>query len=323
VFFIVVSVLIINAGFLFNRSFTPFGDYEFRSDSFKAMQESLGALARLPVPVPYPFLDGLDWGKMREESGRGFGSMYLLGELRNTGGFRGYYVYAFLLKVPIAVQVLIVMAVVCYIRNRKSYRFSQDELFLICPILFFSLYFNLVFRLQIGIRHLLVIFPLLHVFCASMFKRWEDFGLRRKAVISVLLGYMAVSVLSYFPHYIPYFNEIVWDRKQIYKYLADSNVDWGQGRTYLDRYLKAHPEVYAKDRDTGLWFIRKYREKHMEEYLDTSLPDSGRVIVNVNNYLGVYHPHRYKWLRENFEPIDHVAYVYLLFDVTPRDSVHP
>ncbi len=322
--FAAVSILVVNAGFLFNRPFTPLSDYEFKSEGFKTMQASLGALTRLPVPLPYPFLEGLDRGRLREETGRGYGNMYLLGETRALGGFKGYYLFAFLFKVPIAVQILIAIAVIRYVMKRKKYRFYEDEAFLLCPVIILTIYFNLFFKLQIGIRHYLVVFPLLHIFCGSLMKDWQGLGLGMKGLVFGLLVYLVASVLSYFPHYIPYFNEIVWDRKQAYKFLADSNIDWGQGADYLTSYLAEHPEVYAKDLDRGLWFIRKYREKHMDEYRDAELPDSGLVIVSVNNFVGVQNPHRYKLLRDNYEPIDHVVHAYLLFRISPerrlRDS---
>jgi hypothetical protein len=316
--FAAVSLLIVNAGFLFNKPFMPLRDYTFRSEGFKSMQTSLGSLARLPVPVPYPFLDGLDRGRLREETGRGYGKMYLLGETRELGGFKGYYLFAFLFKVPIAAQVLIIIAAVAYVKRRRAYRFAENEAFLIVPIIILGIYFNLFFKLQIGIRHFLVTFPLLHIFCGSLVTDWRGLGLRMKALVLGLLAYLVISLLSYFPHYIPYFNEIVWDRKQAYRYLADSNIDWGQGSNYLAAYLEEHPDVYAKDMDRGLWFIKKYRQKHMDDYLDTDLPDSGLVIVNVNNYVGVQNPHRYEWLRENYKPIGHVAHAYLLFRLSPE-----
>ena len=92
-----------NLGFVFEKSLTAIDEYEFRSETFKNRQSRLGTLARLPVPVPYAYLEGLDWGKYREETGKGFGSTYLFGELRELGGFKGYYFFAFLFKVPIAV----------------------------------------------------------------------------------------------------------------------------------------------------------------------------------------------------------------------------
>jgi len=328
VFFALVSLVVINAGFLFNKSLMPLGEYEFKSVAFKSMQAKMSALKGLPVPLPKPYLQGLDWGKNREETGRGFGSMYLLGHLRDIGGFKGYYSVAFLYKEPIATQLLILLAIILYVRNRRRYSFMRNELFLAAPVVFYAVYMNFFFNLQIGIRHYLVVFPFLYIFCGSLVSGRVGNegavpemcvpGRKMKVAISVLLAYLVISVLSYFPHYIPYFNEMVWDRRQGYKILADSNVDWGQGGYYAKQYVAQHPGAYLEQ---GLWHMKTYREKHLEEYLHPQFPDSGLIVVNVNNYVGIYHPHRYKWLREGYKPIDQIAYSYLVFRISPGDSI--
>ena len=33
---------------------------------------------------------------------------------------------------------------------------------------------------------------------------------------------------------------------------------------------------------------------------------------------GIYEPERYRWLRENFAPVDHVGYSCLLFHISPE-----
>ena len=43
--------------------------------------------------------------------------------------------------------------------------------------------------------------------------------------------------------YLTYFNEFVWNRTQAYKYLADSNIDWGQSSIQLSQYLTDHPDA--------------------------------------------------------------------------------
>jgi hypothetical protein len=49
-------------------------------------------------------------------------------------------------------------------------------------------------------------------------------------------------------------------------------------------------------------------------------PKAGTFIISANNLVGVMtDPSDYAWLRENFKPIDHVAYSYLIFNVTPED----
>ena len=57
---VVIAVFIINLGYLFNRTFTPFKDYQLESNGLLAIQTKLPWLGNIPVPTPYPFLQGLD-----------------------------------------------------------------------------------------------------------------------------------------------------------------------------------------------------------------------------------------------------------------------
>jgi hypothetical protein len=40
--------------------------------------------------------------------------------------------------------------------------------------------------------------------------------------------------------------------------------------------------------------------------------------VSANQLVGIFGTERYRWLRENFRPVDHVAYGHLLFYVPPE-----
>lgn len=297
-FFVVISLLIINIGFLFNKTFTPLEDYIFRSELFQGIQKKFASVGFLPIPTPYPFLDGLDWVQARERTGAGYGRLYMLGELRRGEGFKGYYIFASLLKMPIASQFIVLLALGMYLVKRKEYQFFEDELFLFVPLLFFFFYFNFMFRAQIGIRFYLVLFPMLYVFCGSLIKDWQKFRPRAKAGLGVLLLAMAGSVLAAYPHYIPYFNELVWDQKDAYKYLVDSNLDWDQAEFIRDQYLAENPHVT----------------------LEPGRPTLGKIVVSPNNLVGIIgEKDRYAWLRENFEPIGTIADVYLIYDITEQD----
>ena len=118
---------------------------------------------------------------------------------------------------------------------------------------------------------------------------------------AVTLGiYLAASVFSYFPSYLAYFNEIVWDRKTAYKYLADSNLDWGQDGLKLKQYLAEHPKVIEAPVKPAL------------------LKETASYYLEINLFLGITtEPGTFEWLRENFEPIDTIASSYLLFEITP------
>ena len=290
------NLLIINAGFLFEGTLTPLGEYRFKTELLRGVQAALGPLAGAPLPLPSPFLEGLDWVKWNE-SMSSFGNIYLLGELRQKGadlvGFPGYFFVVSVFKMPIATQVALGWALVGLFAWRRA-RPLGDELFLLVPFAFFAVYFNFFFKAQIGIRFFLVAFPYLYIFAGSALRAFS--GHRSRLSAGAIVVCLLASGLSYHPHYLSYMNEFVWHRELAYRYVADSNLDWGQNRWYLRRYLREHPEVVAHPRQ----------------------PMAGRLLVPVNRLVGVYNHPRYRWLRENFEPVAHVAHSYLVFEVTPE-----
>ena len=293
--FLLISILVIHMGFLFNRTFTPLQSYKFSSDLFRTIQGNFTGLGNLPIPIPYPYLEGLDLVRFRESTGAGFGRMYLFGELRESGGFPGYYFYATLLKMPIAVQIGILFSLVVYIRRFKWDNFVKSEQVLILPVLFFTIYFNFFYGAQIGIRFFIVIFPMLYIICSGLLKNWEQISLKQAAIGAGLAIYLMISVLSHHPHYIPYFNEIVLDNRFAYKYLADSNLDWEQGYFYLKEYLAEHPDALVEPRR----------------------PRYGTIIVSANALVGISRrPNQFAWLRNNFEPAETIAYMYLVYKIS-------
>ena len=139
---------------------------------------------------------------------------------------------------------------------------------------------------------------MLHIFASRLARNWELSNLRQTAVFGTLALYLVVSNLSYFPHYIPYFNEFVWRRELAYKYLADSNLDWGQNEYFLEQYLAQNPDVL-------------YRQRR---------PKAGTIVVSVNELVGIWgQTEKFAWLRENFEPVGTIGYSYLIYKVSEDD----
>jgi tetratricopeptide (TPR) repeat protein len=91
--------------------------------------------------------------------------------------------------------------------------------------------------MNIGVRHILPIYPFL-----MMLASWATAELiHRKwqwayAVALVLLLGIASSLRA-FPVYLAYANELWGGSGNTYKYLSDSNVDWGQQLKSIHRYL--------------------------------------------------------------------------------------
>jgi hypothetical protein len=200
-------------------------------------------------------------------------------------------------KVPLPTQVLFLTALGLFVARRGPRRGWRDEIWLLGPALAFFVYFSFFFRAQIGIRYLLVAFPLLHVFTGRLLAGPAPRGRTARGALAVALAWLALSVLSYFPHYLSYFNELIFDRTRAYRVLADSNLDWDQNVWWLERWLEEHPEAV----------------------LEPDGPTVGTLVVKVNFLTGVFVPERYRWLREHFEPVDHIAHSYLVYRIDEED----
>ena len=302
--FVGVSILIINVGFRFDGFGAPLSRYTFKDSFFKSLQAT-PIVANLPVPLPIPYLQGLDLCKFEERMGQAWGNIYMAGRLRvnhhdgTLRGFPGYYFYAALFKVPIATQVIFLVALFGYFwrRGEAASALRREEVFLIVPMLVYWMYFNFFFNAQIGIRHVLPVFALGIIFCGRFLAEPES-KFRNYAAV-VLVSWVAASTLSYYPHFISYFNELVLDRKLAYRHLADSNLDWRGNQWYLIDYIRRHPGTIV----------------------DPRKPQAGRIVVAVNALVGVNRdPEEYRWLRDHFAPVDHIAYSFLVFDV-PKEML--
>jgi len=189
------------------------------------------------------------YGFIRAESISYNRPSFLLGRYSNTG-FRGYFFYAFLLKTPLPTLLLIITALVFSLR-RCAER-PWPVIFLLGPA---GLYFLVATasHLNIGIRHLLPIYPFLYVLAGGLALELNCWRRTTRAVAMLAIaGMIAVSSRVVFfpanglkyqafaPHYLAYFNELAGGPANGYKDLVDSNLDWGQDLKNLKLWLDAH-----------------------------------------------------------------------------------
>ena len=296
------GLLFLNVGFEFRGTFTALSGYDFESAGFRSLQGS--ALAHIPLPLPVPFLQGLDMTKAHELTGKNFGNIYLLGETHdpkdaNFKPFPAYYLVAYAVKEPLPLQILFCAGIFLLFRRRNWREFFARESFLLLPAIAVFGFFSFFNRAQIGIRHILPCLALFLPVCASCFANWKSMRLRQRTTLGALVGYAAVSVLLYVPHLIPYMNELVWDKKSSYKVLSDSNLDWQQNSWVVHDFLRHHPDIP----------------------LDPIRPTSGRVLASANLLTGVLGGDDVRWLREGCRPVGHVAYAHVLCEVAPAVSM--
>jgi Dolichyl-phosphate-mannose-protein mannosyltransferase len=280
------AVLALNLGFAGEKTLTPLSRYSPVSRPFQALA-AMPVLRAVPIPLPLPYLAGLD---MVARDARAGTPSYLRGRF-SAHGFWDYYLVAALLKMPLGTLALLALAAWLAVTGRV--RAPDAEAFLLVPAAFLLAYLSFAFELQIGLRYLLPAFPFLFVF-AGRAAAWRPPASAFGILVALLAGWTAGSSWSVHPHYIPYFNELIGDRRNGYRWLIASNLDWGQD----DRYVR---EVYARRGPVRVW-------------VEPSGPIAGRVAVAVTTLVG-----EHAWLREHFRPVAMVHGSWAVFDVAQEE----
>jgi len=273
----------LNLAYLFDGSFQTAGTYQWQSGAFRQLP------SWLPIPLPRTFALGLDYSRvLQEDPYVGRGANYVLGELNRDGRW-----YAFplmiLLKTPLATFVLIALALW---RLRSS---RQVMWMLLMPAALVVVVFSLFVDPQLGIRYVMPALPFLVIIAGAA---GADAG-RRPWLPWAMAGWAAVSAVSYHPHSIAYFNELIGPRVNAYRYLADSNLEWEDHSYFIDRFQRRHPELRL--------------------VVEPDAPQPGDIVVGANALVGILEPEKYRWLRENFRPAAHIGYSHLLFRITPEE----
>jgi hypothetical protein len=159
---------------------------------------------------------------------------FLLGEFSQKG-WPHYYLVAIAVKTPLPALSLLVLAVIPAVRMR---RFEV----VVCAL--FAALFLLVSAfssLNLGIRHVLPIYPFLYAACAiALF----DPGAKAKrelviAASALVIAQVVVAVIAY-PSYLSYFNPLIGDARNADRVLIDSNLDWGQDLRRLAQWTRAN-----------------------------------------------------------------------------------
>jgi tetratricopeptide (TPR) repeat protein len=132
------------------------------------------------------------------------------------------------------------------VATRRLARWREILFFTIPPAFHFLIAMSA--GMNIGVRHILPVYAFLTVLLAGAAWKLIEQNRRWAYVIAALVLFQAISASRTFPAYLAYANELWGGPSQTYKYLSDSNVDWGQQLKATKRYLDEHN---IKD----CWFI--------------------------------------------------------------------
>ena len=222
-----ISLLVLDAGYLFQGVGTPLGDYRFESKALTAAASALPA--GLPVPLPSAYLQGLDALQLINDTGEF--PEYLFGRWSREGS-PAYYLISLVFKTPL--PLLLAFLAAPFARRKDA---PPGEVFLWLPALALLGWFSFFSSVHYGIRYILPVVPLLTIWSARLVPWLRERGRLLRTTGAALLAVYPLSALLATPDTIAYFNLLAGGRGD--EILLDSNLDWGQGlkrvRAYMDR----------------------------------------------------------------------------------------
>lgn len=268
------------------------------------------ALRRLHA-LPESFLFGLIASAADVAGGR---PAFLMGELSATGWWH-YYLVAFLVKTPIAALLLLGAALARAFRRREL---RERAGWILAPALLVVVIVSAQ-RVNIGIRHILPAYPLLCVLSGAAVPpgAWA-----RRLPRALLLGGAAWylgAALWIAPHQLAYFNEAAGGPANGYRWLVDSNLDWGQDLKGLKEFMDREGIARVKLAYFGFadphWFGIDYEYLPSVTLIDPVPPAglstelSGWFAISATLLQGVYlsEPDLYRVFRD-MQPVAKIGY---------------
>ncbi len=159
---------------------------------------------------------------------------FLFGHVFASG--RWFYFPAVLL-IKTSLTLLLFLLLLPFARIRQHRR---ERLFLVIPTAFYLLV-AIWSMLNMGVRHVLVLYPFLIILGAAAA---AAFGLRSRRTayaVTALLVFNAISSLHAFPDFLAHSNELFGGPAHTWQVASDANADWGQGFLWTRAYLDRHP----------------------------------------------------------------------------------
>jgi len=236
-------------------------DAEFilTSFGFRPIAELTVFMADKPILKPFAqYLLGLLMVIQRATGGN---TNYFWGET-SAGGWWFYFPIAYLLKEHLAFHLLTLAALYLGLKRifaakQKSFQnfreWLKDNFILTTGAIFIAVYWiqSMTSPLNIGVRHIMPTFPFIYMLVSRQIVLWtRSFNIAEEprnifAVLKIIyrhyiknipknififltLFWIFGATIFSFPYYLSYYNELGGGVKNGYKYITDSNYDWGQ-----------------------------------------------------------------------------------------------
>ena len=303
----------------------------YLADTPKFIKNIIIWSADKPILRPYAqYFTGLSMVFHRVAGGN---TTYFLGEVSNIG-WRSYFPIVYLIKIPLAFHILTLIAVLyaLWLTKKQFWKDAKKRMVnwlrLHFPefsmLTFIGLYWlvTITGNLNIGVRHLLPVFPFIILLVSAITFYWlkTPHSKIKYFALMILILWQTVSVVSIYPHFLTYFNELVGGPSNGYKYVVDSNVDWGQDlkrlkswteknnveKIYVDYFGGSDPQYCLGKKYAPWWGTRDPNEFPRGNYLAVSATflqgGRGEAIPDLPQPSGYY-----RWLN-NYAPVTTIGY---------------
>ncbi|MBP6016469.1 MAG: glycosyltransferase family 39 protein [Candidatus Promineofilum sp.] len=154
---------------------------------------------------------------------------FFVGHVSGSGWWL-YFPVTLAIKTPLPTLLLLAAALVVTIRARRWPLIA----FVLVPIAA-TLAAAIYSRLNIGYRHVLPIIPFVLLLIGSGVPSFRSHRTGRW-LAGAAVAWAVVAALWVHPHHLAYFNELIGGPARGYRYLGDSNLDWGQGLNELAEF---------------------------------------------------------------------------------------
>lgn len=168
--------------------------------------------------------------------------LYFMG-MRSARGWWYYYPVLFSMKEPAALLALMAAALFLTVKRRALPRMEAGMFLVLAGGM--TLFFMFMNAKNIGIRHLLPVYPFLFIWVAGVFKRGRVGNARARRGLYALLALYVVNGAVSYPHYLVHFNSLAGGPDGGLRHSVVGE-DWGQDVMALGEYIKDSrvPYVY-------------------------------------------------------------------------------
>ncbi len=320
-------------------------DTQFILSSFgnRPLADTVVWMADKPILKPAAqYLLGIFMVLQRATGGN---TTYFLGQV-SASGWKTYFPIVYIIKQPLPFIILLITTLLYLpwiikkpfwqkpLKRFKSWLLPHFAEF--AMLLAIGIYWSVSLKsnLNIGVRHLLPVFPFTILLVSAVTVKWLKPPLLapKKILLTGLLMWQAISVISIYPHFLVYFNELVGGPSQAYIYTVDSSLDWGQDlkrlnqwtdekgidKIYVDYFGGSDTEYYLGKKFAPWWGTKNPSELPKGSYLAVSATllqgGRGEPVPGFAQQFGYY-----RWLYK-YKPVAKIGYSIFVYHIRGWDT---